>query len=102
MTKRLENLVKKQTMDICYSYNLSCENTLNLKLIKFTEEIINDIVLENIKNNSDLIRLLNSVSLLKTDIEQRATFLTRTTNWERLKDALKNIEHKYGITENHV
>lgn len=39
-----------------------------------------------------LLRLLTSASLMRITIKERATFLTKTTDWERLEDAMKCAE----------
>lgn len=39
-----------------------------------------------------LLRLLTSASLMRLTIKERATFLTKTTDWERLEDAMRSAE----------
>lgn len=39
-----------------------------------------------------LRRLLTAASLMRLQIKERAAFLTRTTDWERLQDAMRNAE----------
>lgn len=41
---------------------------------------------------SATLRLLTAASLLRWQIEERAPFLTRTTDWERLEDAMRIVE----------
>jgi len=43
---------------------------------------------------SALLRLLTAASLMRIAIKERATFLTRTTDWERLEDAMRNAERE--------
>jgi len=45
-----------------------------------------------------LLRLLTSVSLMLLTIKERATFLTKTTDWERLEDAMRAAENVLGDT----
>ena len=39
-----------------------------------------------------LLRLLTCASLMRITIKERATFLTKTTDWERLEDAMRSAE----------
>ncbi len=39
-----------------------------------------------------LLRLLTAASLMRITIKERATFLTRTTDWQRLEDAMRAAE----------
>jgi len=43
-----------------------------------------------------LLRLLTSASLMRLTIKERATFLTKTTDWERLEDAMRSAEKVLG------
>ncbi len=45
-------------------------------------------------HGSALLRLLTAASLMRIGIKERATFLTRTTDWERLEDAIRNAERE--------
>lgn len=47
-----------------------------------------------------LLRLLTAASLMRIAIKERATFLTRTTDWERLEDAMRNAERELKATNN--
>ena len=46
------------------------------------------------RDGSALLRLLTAASLMRITIKERATFLTRTTDWERLEDAMRNAERE--------
>jgi hypothetical protein len=39
-----------------------------------------------------LLRLMTSAGLMRITIKERATFLTKTTDWERLEDAMRCAE----------
>jgi hypothetical protein len=39
-----------------------------------------------------LLRLLTSASLMRVTIKRRAAFLTKTSDWDRLEDAMKCAE----------
>lgn len=41
---------------------------------------------------SVLLRMLTAASLMRITITERATFLTKTTDWERLEDAMQAAE----------
>lgn len=43
---------------------------------------------------SALLRLLTAASLMRITIKERATFLTKTTDWERLEGAMRNAERE--------
>ncbi len=43
---------------------------------------------------SALLRLLTAASLMRITIKERATFLTKTMDWERLEDAMRNAERE--------
>ena len=43
-----------------------------------------------------LLRLLTSARLMRLTIKERATFLTKTTDWERLEDAMRAAEKVLG------
>ena len=79
-------------------------NASNSKLVEENKELKRELSAtreELEKQLSDLkaalLRLLTAASLMRIIIKERAALLTKTTDWERLKDAMRNAERELKV-----